>query len=122
MNENQLDDALYALPLAEVPAGFSKAVLGRIKPQRRHASLQFRLTWADYALGIFLSLLPIIGFVAYTSLPRKTILYLQYYLLVLQSPVYEPVFFSLLAAAGMLALLFFALGVRYILPRQMSLF
>ena len=84
MNEKQLEDALGAWPLKEVPTGFSKSVMEQIKPRQHDvqilstSKLRFRLTWVDYILGISLSLLPVLGFIAFTLLPRKSILYVSY--------------------------------------------
>ena len=125
MNEKQLEDALKAWPLVEVPPRFSKSVMEKIKPRQlythnsRAVYLKFRLTWLDYALSIFVSLLPVLGFIVYLSLPRKLSLYLQYQWLVFQSPIYQPVLFTMLGALVML-LLIFLFSLRYILPQQMS--
>jgi hypothetical protein len=127
MNEEQLEDALQNWPLAEVPTGFSTAVMEKITPLKPSASVlpavkpKFRLTWMDLALGIFFSSLPMLGLVTLYSLPRKLILYLNYQWLLLQFPAPTPV---LLALAGTILMLFLGLmlGLRYILPRQMSFF
>ena len=127
MNEEQFEDALHSWPLAELPPGFSKDVMNRIKPRQpqtrvsQEGTLKFHLTWIDFALSIFFSLLPVIGFLAYVSLPRKLLLYLQYQWLLLQSPAYQPVMFALLAA-GVMLFLIFLLSLRYILPRRMNTF
>jgi hypothetical protein len=84
--------------------------------------LKFRLTWVDYILGISLSLLPMLGFIAFTFLPRKFILYVSYQWLLLRSPAYEPILFAFIGVTGMLVVLAFLLGLRYIFPRQVSLF
>jgi hypothetical protein len=128
MNEKQLEEALNDWPLTEVPTGFSKSVMEQIKYRQPvvqappKISLRFRLTWVDYILGIFLCLLPVLGFIAFTLLPRKFILYVSYQWLLLRSPAYEPVLFAFMGVAGMLVILAFLLGLRYIFPRQMSLF
>src|SRR3990172_3790901 len=102
MNEKQLEDALHAWPLTEVPSGFSKLVIEQIEPWQsgvqisQKIKLKFRLTWMDFALGIFLSLLPVLGFFTFIALPRKFILYLKYQWLLLQFPAYEPVLFAFL--------------------------
>lgn len=126
MNEKKLDDALHAWPLAEVPPGFSKSVMEQIKPEQTDARvsqavrLKFRLTWMDFALSVFFSLLPAFGFIAFLSLPRKLTLYLQYQWLLLQSPAYQPVLLAFLGA-GVMLFLIFLLSLRYILPRQMTM-
>jgi len=127
MNEKQLEDALHTWPLAELPPGFSKSVMGKIKPRQsrtqvlQEVTLKFHLTWIDLALSIFFSLLPVIGFLAYISLPRKFSLYLQYQWLLLQSPAYQPVLIAFLGA-GVMLFLIFLFSLRYILPRQMNTF
>jgi len=128
MNEKELEDALRTWPLAEIPTGFSTSVMEKIKPWPSYAQtpqkskLKFRLTWMDYALGLFLSLLPVLGFITITSLPRRFVLYLKYQWLVLQFPAYEPVLFAIMGGIAMLLLLTFVLSLRYIFPRQISLF
>lgn len=124
MNEKQLEDALRAWPLAETPDGFSAGVMERIGPRpasvpaARSVALRFRLTWMDYALGLFLALFPALGFVAAASLPRTFVLYLRYQWLLLRSPAYEPVLYALLGAAAMLFLAFL-FSLQYAFPRQM---
>jgi hypothetical protein len=128
MNEKQLEEALYDWPLDEVPAGFSDGVMQRIEARPEAPSVRpvekpkFRLTWLDYALGLFLSLLPALGLLTLPSLPRKFFLYTQYQLLAVQSPAYEPVLLALVGAAVMLLLLVCLLGIRTILPQRMRLF
>lgn len=127
MNEKQLEDALHTWPLEKVPGGFSDSVMAQIKPQQSPTQmsvehrLKFRLTWMDLALGMFFSLLPVIGFISFISLPRKFILFVQYQLLVLRFPAYEPVLlFTVLGGAAVLLLLTLVVSMRYIFPRQVS--
>jgi hypothetical protein len=128
MNEKQFDDALQAWPLKEVPAGFSTSVMEKINAREfytqtpRVVTLKFHLTWMDYALGLFLSLLPVLAFVTFLFLPRKFVLYLKYQWLLLQFPAYEPVLFAVVGTVVMLVLLVFVLSLRYVFPRQVSLF
>jgi hypothetical protein len=128
MNEKQLDEALQAWPLKEVPTGFSASVVEKIKLRQSHTQipkqsmLKFRLTWMDYALGTFLSLFPVLAFITFISLPREFVLYLQYQWLVLQFPAYQPVLFAVVGGIAMLLLLAFVLSLRYLFPRQISLF
>ncbi len=125
MNEQQLDDALKSWPLADVPPGFSKSVMKKIEARQPDArmigtrTLKFRITWMDLALGMFISLLPVVAYAAYTTLPRKTLLYLKYDWLLLQSPGYAPVMWALAAAALMLVLFGSFLSLRYLFSRQM---
>jgi hypothetical protein len=76
----------------------------------------------DYALGAFLSLFPVLAFIAFISLPREFVLYLKYQWLVLQFPAYQPVLFAVVGGIAMLLLLAFVLSLRYLFPRQISLF
>ena len=128
MNEKELEDAPHSWPLAEVPPEFAKGVMEQIKPRQSNNQVsqmdkpKSHLTWVDYALVIFLSTLPMLGLIAYLSLPRKLSLYLQYQWLLIQSPAYEPVLFAFIGAIVMLFILIFLIGLRYILPRQMSMF
>ena len=124
MNEEQLEDALRAWPLAKVPAGFSMNVMEKIEPRRdgpkipAQHSLRFRLTWMDYALGLFLCLLPVLGFVTITYLPRRLVLYLKYQWLVLQFSAYEPVFlYAFIGGIAVFLLITLVLSLRYIFPQ-----
>jgi hypothetical protein len=128
MNEEQLEDALHNWPLEEVPAGFSAGVMKRIAPRQvstgrvKLDGLRFHLTWMDFALGIFFSMLPVLGFVTLISLPQRFILNLKYQLLLLQFPAFEPVLLAFGGTTLMLFLLIILLGLHSIFPRQMSLF
>jgi hypothetical protein len=129
MKEKQLEDALHAWPLEEVPAGFSNGVMNQIRTRQvwaqipREYKVKFRLTWMDFALALFLSFLPVLAFVTYILLPRKFILFVQYQWLVLQFPPYQPVLlFTLLGGVAVLLLLTFVLSMRFLFPRQLSLF
>ncbi|MCI0521168.1 MAG: hypothetical protein L0Z70_13050 [Chloroflexi bacterium] len=101
MNDEQIEKALYAWPLAETPPGFRQSVLDRLKPRRAGIPVKFRLTWMDYALGAFFALLPLLGYLAYVTLPPRSLLYLKYQWMLLQSPAYAP----LVAAAAVCAAL-----------------
>jgi hypothetical protein len=128
MNEEQLEDALQAWPLEEVPTGFSSGVIEKIAPRQSYVRvshkdvMKFRLTWMDFALGVFFSLLPVLGLVAFLSLPQKLILYLKYQWLLLQFPAFEPLLLVFVGTLLMLFLLTILLGLRSILPRQVTLF
>ena len=98
MNNDPMEEALYSYPMAEVPTGFSKAVMRQIRLMP--APRGFRLTWMDYALGLFLTLLPGIGFIVWAFLPQQFFIYLQYQWLVLRSPAYEPILLASLAGLG----------------------
>jgi hypothetical protein len=103
MNDQQLEEALQTWPLAEVPPDFTRGVMARIQPRRLPAqALKFRLTWMDFALGAFFSLLPPLVWLALRLLPAKAILYIKYQWLLLQSPAYAPWMFLALGAGGLL--------------------
>jgi hypothetical protein len=121
-HDELIEDALRTYPLADVPHGFSRNVLEKIKPQRRYAPLKFRLTWLDYALGLFMSSLPAVGFVSWAFLPREFFVSLQYQWFLLHSPAIEPIVIT--SAAAMLVLLAAALviGIRFLIhPQKFSL-
>jgi hypothetical protein len=128
MNEEQLEDALHNWPVAEVPAGFSTKVMERITPRQSYAripqtgELKFRLTWMDFALGLFFSFIPLLGFVAITFLPQSFILSMKYQWLLLQFSASEPVLLALGGTIVMLFLLAMLLILRSVFPRQVSLF
>lgn len=129
MNERQLEDALRAWPLAEVPTGFSADVMEKIQPRPgviqapARSVMKFRLTWMDYALGLFLSLLPVLAFITIATLPKRFILFLKYQWLVLQFPAYEPVLlYTFLGGMALMVLLTFLFSLRFIFPRQVALF
>jgi hypothetical protein len=128
MNEEQLEDALHDWSMTEVPAGFSAGVMERIaSPQSytripQKSELKFQLTWMDLALGMFLSSLPVLGFITISLLPQRSILYLKYQWLLLQFPASEPVLLALGGTSIMLFLLAILLALRSIFPRQVSLF
>jgi hypothetical protein len=117
-----IENALCTYPLAEVPPGFSKTILERIKPQRPYAALKFRLTWLDYALGLFLSILPAVGFVSWAFLPRQFFTRLQYQWLLLRSPAIEPIVITSLIAMLVLSALVLIVGIRFLIrPSRYSL-
>jgi hypothetical protein len=92
--------------------------LEKIKPQRSYASLKFRLTWLDYALGLFMSSLPAIGFVSWAFLPREFFVRLQYQWLLLRSPAIEPIVMISAAAMLILATLVLLLGLGFLIRPQ----
>lgn len=127
MNEKQLEEALRAWPLEEVPAGFSAGVLEKLPSQRQvydstinTNTFKFRLTWLDYALGGLLCLFPMLLFVAFISLPPKFILYLEYQWLVLRFPAYEPAILVVAGSLALISLLIFLFTLRYAFPRLVS--
>ncbi len=113
-----IEDALRTYPLADVPHGFSRSVLAKIQPQRRYAPLKFRLTWLDYALGLFMSSLPAIGFVSWAFLPREFLVRLQYQWLLLHSPAIEPIVVTSVVAVLVLATMALLLGLGFLIRPQ----
>ncbi len=116
-----IESALRTYPLAEVPPGFSKSVLEKIKPQRSYAPLKFRLTWLDYALGLFLSSLPAVGFVTWAFLPRQLFVSLQYQWRLLSTPAIEPIVITSVAAMTILSALVLIIGLGFLVRPQRSL-
>ncbi len=102
--DDLIEDALNTYPLAETPPGFSKGVMQRINAKNvaRPSALRFRLTWMDYALGFFLTLLPAVGFVIWASLPRLALLHLEFQWQVVQASSFLPALVFSLAVAGIL--------------------
>lgn len=102
-----VEAALHTYPLADVPPNFSKSVMQRVRTTDPLAtSMRFRLTWMDYALGFFLTLLPAVGFVLWSFLPRQAWLQIQLQLQLLRWGSIQPLMAGSLIVAG--ALLFFA--------------
>jgi hypothetical protein len=99
-----IENALRTHSLAELPPRFSEGVMQRV--QSMPAAYRFRLTWMDYALSLFVSILPIAGFAVWYFLPREVLLDLQFQWQVLQSSRLQPLVVLPLGVAG--ALLFFA--------------
>ena len=119
-HDELIENALRTYPLADVPPDFSKKVMRQIQPP--HALLKFRLTWLDYALGLFLSMLPAIGFVSWAFLPRQFFMQIQYQWLLLSSPALEPLAITSLVAAAILSILALIIGVRFLIrPQKFSL-
>lgn len=108
--DDPIEDALRTYPLADVPPNFSKSVMRRVRAaDSAPLAPRFRLTWMDYALGFFLTLLPAVGFVIWAFLPRIALLHLELQWQLLQAGILQPVLFISLAVAAMLlfsALLF----------------
>ena len=107
-----IEDALRTYPLADVPPNFSRMVMRQI--QKTQPTPKFRLTWMDYALGLFLCLLPVTAFVAWAFLPWQIFARLQYQWLMLSSPALEPVAISLAVTALLLAMLALIAGMRFV--------
>jgi len=115
--DDLIEDALRTHPLANTPPHFSKEVMRRIGSRTAVSppALRFRLTWMDYALGFFLTLLPAIGFVIWASLPRLALLRLEFQWQVLQASSFLPVLTISLAAAGVLVFLAFLFSLNLLL-------
>lgn len=111
-----LEDALRTYPRAQTPRGFSSRVLQRIETAPR-ASLQFRLTWLDAALGLFAMLTPFVAILAWNSLPLTGLLRLRLSFSVFQSsPQFQPlILFLILGTAALIALIALA-AFLFIVP------
>ena len=112
-----IEDALRTYPLADTPPHFSKEIMRRVNlaTNTSQPALRFRLTWMDYALGFFMTLLPAVGFVIWASLPRLALLRLEFQWQVLQASSFLPVLTISLAAAGVLLLSAFLFSLNLLL-------
>jgi len=119
--DDVLEEALRTYPLADVPGDFSERVMRQVRatPTAGRAIatspagfVRFRLTWMDYALGLFGSLLAPLGLGLWAFLPRQAVLQLQFQWQLFQWDVIQPlVAFSLVTAGVLLVLaLLFSLG------------
>ena len=130
--DDLIEDALRTYPLADVPPNFSTGVMRRIGTLQASppalavahsagASVRFRLTWMDYALGLFLTLLPVVGFIIWASLPRLAFLRLEFQWQLLRASSFQPVLAVSLAAAGLLLLSAFLFSLNFVLrPKFLS--
>lgn len=118
-SDELIEQALATYPLAQVPPDLSRRIMRRV--QALPASSRFRLTWIDYALGLFVTMLPAAGFIAWALMPRDVLLELQIQWQLFQSSSLEPVIVVSLAAAGVLLLLafMFSLGL-WLRPGRMA--
>jgi len=108
-----IEEALRSYPLAEVPPNFSIQIMRQIR--KTQPAPKFRLTWMDYALGLFLCLLPVTGFAAWALLPWQIIARLQYQWLMLSSPALAPVAVSLAVVTLTLAMLALIAGTSWLI-------
>lgn len=117
--DDPIEDALRTYPLADVPPNFSKSVMRRVRAtDARPLAPRFRLTWMDYALGFFLALLPVVGFVIWAFLPRTALLHLELHWQLLQVGILQPVLFVSLVAAAVLLFSAFLFSLNFVLrPR-----
>ena len=113
-----IEEALHSYPLADVPPNFSIRIMRQVR--KSQPAPKFRLTWMDYALGLFLCLLPGTGFVAWVFLPRQILARLQYQWLMLSSPALEPVTVSLAVTALVLSMLALIAGMRWLIRPQFA--
>jgi hypothetical protein len=122
---NTLDElveaALHTYPLADVPPNFSKSVMQRVRTtDTLAASMRFHLTWMDYALGFFLTLLPAVGFALWSFLPRQVWLQIQLQLQLLRWGSIQPLMVGSLAVAGALLFLAFLFSLNFMLRPRTS--
>ena len=125
-----IEEALRTYPLADVPVDFSARVMrqvhatpaaARISVANPAPGVRFRLTWMDYALGFFVTLLPPLGFGVWTFLPHQVVLQLQFQWQLLQSGSIQPLFAIPLGAAAVLLLLAFLFSLNLALrPRAVA--
>jgi len=119
--DDLIEDALHTYPLAQAPSNLSQRIMGQIRAGQiksvRIAAprMQFRLTWMDYALGFFLTLLPAVGFFIWACLPRLALLRLEFQWQVLQASSFLPVLTISLVAAGVLLFSAFLFSLNLLL-------
>jgi hypothetical protein len=102
--DDLIETALSTYPLADLPPNFSRRVMRQVRAIP--PSSRFRLTWMDFALGLFVAMLPGIGFIVWIFLPHQVVLDLRFQWMLFQSNPLQPVLLLSLAAAALL--LFFA--------------
>ncbi len=100
-----VEDALRSWPRAQTPRGFSSRVLRQID-STPDASLQFRLTWLDVALGLFAISIPPVLFFIWNTLPLPVLMRLEFRLAVFQNTP---------GAQGILFLSIFGIAVLFAL-------
>lgn len=118
-----IEGALRAYPLADVPPGLSKRVMRQVRAGAsvRRTQAHFRLTWMDYALAFFVSLIPVVAFVVWSFLPRQAVLQLQFQWQLFQFDSIQPLILLPLGAAGLLLLLAFLFSLNFVLRPGRSL-
>lgn len=124
--DDLIEDALRTYPLAEVPAALSRKIMEQIRTQEIKSiriavpRMRFRLTWMDYALGFFLTLLPAAGLVIWATLPRLALLRITYQWELLQTSGFFPVLGASLAVGSVLFLLAFLFSINLVLRPEQS--
>lgn len=117
-----LEAALNNYPLAEAPSDLSQRIMQRVTttPQRTKDGrpaprMRFRLTWMDFALGLFLLLLPAIGLVIWATLPPLVLLRLVFEWQMIESSGLVPLLSLSLTVAGGLLLSAVLFSVSFVL-------
>jgi hypothetical protein len=71
-----LEDALHTYPIIPAPAGFSEMVIGNV---RASAPIpQFRLSWIDYALTFFFTIMIALTLVLWQLVPVQWIMQVRF--------------------------------------------
>lgn len=117
-----LEAALTNYPLAEAPSDLSQRIMQRVtitsqwtKDGRPTPRMRFRLTWMDFALGLFLLLLPVIGLVIWATLPPLVLLRLVFEWQMIESSGLVPLLSLSLTVAGGLLLSAVLFSVSFVL-------
>ena len=122
--EDIIEDALRTYPLADVPPNLSSKIMGQIraKSTRRFAPPRtpFRLTWMDFALAFFLTLIPLAALVTWLTLPRLAVLRLTFQWQLVQTSGVFPILIASLAVAGVLLLAAFIFSINLVLRPTLS--
>ena len=128
MNTNDIiEDALQTYPLAEVPPNLSQNIMQQIQQQAKKTQrnnlphIPFRLTWVDYALAFFLTLIPLVGLVIWATLPRLFLLRLTFQWQLIQVSNLFPVLGISLLLTGILLLSAFLFSLNLMLRPESSL-
>lgn len=123
--EDIIEDALRTYPLADVPPNLSSKIMGQIRAKsvRRVAAprMRFRLTWMDFALAFFLTLIPLAALVTWATLPRLALLRLTFQWQLVQASGVFPILIASLAVAVMLLLAAFVFSINLVLRPTLSL-
>ncbi len=127
MNTDDLiEDALRTYPLADAPPHLSQKIMGQIRIQGMKKTrilpprIPFRLTWMDYALTFFLTLLPVVGLVIWATLPRLFLLRLAFQWQLIQTSGFFPLFGLSIVLIGGLLLSAFLFSIHQVFRPETS--
>lgn len=93
-----IDEALRTYPLALPPINLKARIMRDV--YRMQPAPKFRLTWMDYALGFFMTVLTGVAMLVLPLIPVRFWLELRYSWILLQTPSMQPLLFTLVAVAA----------------------